>query len=104
MRRTEEEERLKLGLNATGITKIDITTDIYEPDDIPLQKVGVILRSRPDNSLKTKKEDVKVNRNANKTDATVAPPIPGATVHISDSATSEGTVEIKSNSTLNTSG
>lgn len=104
MRRTEEEERLKLGINATGTTKVDTTTDIYDLEDVPLQKVGVILRSKSESSFKSKVEDGNTHRNANKTNATVAPQITVATVHISTSATSEPTMEIKSNSTPSTSG
>lgn len=105
MRRTEEEEKLKSGINTTGTTKVqETTTDIYEPDDIPLQKVGVILRSQPESNFRTKIEDVNTYRNANKTVATVAPPIPVATVHITTSELSETTVESKSNSTPSTSG
>lgn len=98
MRRTEEKEKLKLGINTTGTTKVDTTTDIYEPEDIPLQKVGVILRSHPES--RTKSDNV---RNANNTVGTVAPSIPVATIHIT-SGTSQTTVESQSNSTPSTSG
>lgn len=96
MRRTEEEERLRLGINTTGTTKIDLTTDLYEPDDVPLQKVGVILRSRADSNTRTK--------SANKTIAAPEPPILVATVQNSTSTTSEATAEIKSNNTTSASG
>lgn len=100
MRRTEEEERLKLGINITGTTKVDTTTDIYEPEDIPLQKVGVVLRSHSENDFRTKNEDV---RNVNKTVAAIETPTPITTIQVTTSGTSEAATESKSNSTPSTS-
>lgn len=100
MRRTEEEKRLKLGINTTGTTKEDTTTDIYEPEDIPLQKAGVVLRSHSEIGFRTKNEDV---RNANKTVAAIGTPTPITTIHVTTSGTREAATESKSNSTPSTS-
>lgn len=101
MRRTEEEQGLKLGINATKSATVDTTTDIFEPDDVPLQKVGVILRSQPEITLRASNETPKTNKHANKS-ATIAPPItPVKTVQMSTSVTNKAAVE--SNSTTITS-
>lgn len=103
MRRTEEEEKAKLNMNTTNnTTKATHATVVFEPEDVPLQKYGVILRSHSEGRVKN--EDGKAKRNENKPVTTVAPTTPVATVHISTSATSEATVESKSNSTSSVSG